>query len=63
MIILENTSETKLRIIKTPIYQINNKTIVGDITNSFGPINYSSSNIIAIPIKVKNIKIDIPYRI
>jgi len=45
---------------KTLIYQINNRIIVGDITNSFGPIIYSSSNIIAIPIKVKNIKIDIP---
>jgi len=63
MINLENTSEIKLRIIKTFICQTNSRTIFGDITNSFGPINYSSSNIIAIPIKDKNTIIDIPYRI
>jgi hypothetical protein len=63
MIILENTSENVLRIIRTLIYQKKSRTIVGDIINSFGPINYSSSNIIAIPIKVKNKIIDIPYRI
>ena len=63
MIIFENTSVAKLRIISTLTYQTNSRTMVGDMINSFGPINYSSSNIIAIPIKDKNTIIDIPYRI
>ena len=63
MIIFENTSVAKLRTISTLTYQTNSRTMVGDMINSFGPINYSSSNIIAIPIKDKNTIIDIPYRI